>query len=106
MVSQINEVGCGTDGTERRIDDCLWGSAEGQDGSMVVWIHRVVQIHDVGCRSYCVEYGLNGGSIPAFTEVGHTFNDLVHATRLSVNEKAGGLRLVLPASGLDDLEKV
>jgi hypothetical protein len=49
---------------------------------------------------------LNGGSISAFTEVGHTFNDLVHAIRLSVNEKAGGLRLVLPASGLDDLEKV
>lgn len=59
---------------------------------MVVWIHRVVQIHDVGCRGYRVEYGLNGGLIPAFTEVGHTFNDLVHAIRLSVNEKAGGLR--------------
>ncbi|CUS35923.1 hypothetical protein COMA1_20520 [Candidatus Nitrospira nitrosa] len=49
---------------------------------------------------------MNGGSISAFTEVGHTFNDLVHAICLSVNEKAGGLRLVLPASGLGDLEKV
>jgi hypothetical protein len=49
---------------------------------------------------------LNGVSIPAFTEVRHTFNDVIHVTRLSSNEKAGGLRLVLPASGLVDPEKV
>lgn len=72
---------------------------------MVVWIHRVVQIHDVGGRGDRVEDGLNGGSIPAFTEVRHTFNDVIHATLLISNEKAGGLRLVLPASGLVDSEK-
>ena len=72
---------------------------------MVVWIHRVVQIHDVGGRGDRVEDGLNGGSIPAFTEVRHTFNDVIHATRLISNEKAGGLRLVLPASGLVDSGK-
>ncbi|WP_413935770.1 hypothetical protein [Nitrospira sp. BLG_1] len=66
----------------------------------------MVQTHDVGRRGDRVEYGLDSGSIPAFTEVGHTFNDVIHAIRLVLNEKAGGLRLVLPASGLVDSEKV
>jgi hypothetical protein len=106
MAAQINEVGCGTDRTESRLDNRLRGSTEGQDGSMVVWIHGVVQTHDVGRRGDRVEYDLNSGSIPAFTEVRHTFNDVIHATHLILNEKAGGLRLVLPASGLVDSKKV
>jgi hypothetical protein len=105
MTAQIDEVGCGTDRTKSRPDNRLRGSTESQDGSMVVWIHRVVQIHDVGRRGHRVKYGLNGGSIPAFTEVRHTFNDVIHAICLSSNEKAGGLGLVLPASVLVDLEK-